>query len=261
MADDNLKEILGFDPDHENPPRSAEVAPSGLQSAFLDFRRRIRDLSGIDRKEKVIPEKLLIIGYNGAQTREYFSLAHPRAEFDFTPNAEVRFYKNNAIELEWFGEGGNSSGILGLGSEDLACFLIENERSIDTAYGADGSLSGLTFGILDQKMEDIDGTISVKLSSGEIQLLYKKGKLRIKRGRGNSYDLSTQGQSVILKRFHSGKLKDHLIILGNINQEEIIQRLFNPLTLKDPINAPPELDNSWHYVNPSEIMGIEWQRY
>lgn len=40
-----------------------------------------------------------------------------------------------------------------------------------------------------------------------------------------------------------------------------MQRLIDPLTLKDPINAPPDLDYSWRYANSMAVMGIRWDRY
>lgn len=126
MADDNLKEILGFDPDEENRTRPLpDEAPPEVQQAFLDFCERIGERIKTRRKEKIIRQKLLSIEYNGAVARAYYALASPGEVYDFRPTAEACFYPDNAVELAWLGEEDSISGISRLGTDGLSFFLTE----------------------------------------------------------------------------------------------------------------------------------------
>lgn len=85
-----------------------------------------------------------------------------------------------------------------------------------------------------------------------------KGSLKISRENGD-YELEIIEDKVRIRRYWEGELTDELSIPRKIDEydrEEIILQLFQPETLKDPTNSPPELDKSWIKADILKVCGI-----
>lgn len=75
------------------------------------------------------------------------------------------------------------------------------------------------------------------------------------------YEVSSVGPSYTIIRSIENQAEDEILISGTINTSWVISNLFNPATLEDPINAPPELDDLWRFANLADVVGVKWERY
>lgn len=63
---------------------------------------------------------------------------------------------------------------------------------------------------------------------------------------------------LILNRFKASELSDSISFPSHIHIEQLIESIFDPEILKDPLNASPDLDR-WQLRPPDQVLGIEWQ--
>lgn len=68
-------------------------------------------------------------------------------------------------------------------------------------------------------------------------------------------------ENIVIENFSGGQLENRFIIPIEINPEEIRDQLINPLTLRESVKAPADLDISWRFANLSTALGVKWERF
>lgn len=69
------------------------------------------------------------------------------------------------------------------------------------------------------------------------------------------------GDKVLLKRLEGDKVTDEITMPFVINCTELIETLVRPEVLEDPENANPELDSTWRFAHPLEVVGLTWRTH
>lgn len=248
--------------------RSSESVSPEVQEEFMDFCRKQREyLSKFKApsppEEKIIPDKLLQIEqYKGGNTsRNYFSQTVHDNKSDFEMSSAVSFFDDNTVELQWLGEG-IAITIDRNSTKELNFFYLDDRdrNSMTVHYSENGEIDKLIFGIISPIDGEPDLSISLNIEQDGLEALNNKGEIEYARADGNLYRLSVNGEQITLRRSQQGKLKDEIIIPTKIKGDDIINGFINPITLEDPINADPDLDNSWRFANVWEMMSINWNR-
>ncbi len=89
--------------------------------------------------------------------------------------------------------------------------------------------------------------------------LIEKGHLQLRDG-GKFFKFSAEESFARLQRYAEEALRDDILIPLFVDRDEVIGTLFDLAVLRDPENAPPELDASWRFANLMEVVGIKWER-
>lgn len=245
-----------------HPIEVSETTSKEVQNAFINYCKNTG--SGLDPKEdKAYPERLLLVHNSGLKVREYYSLYRPGKTYDFLRIAELRIRLDNSdkfdsIELEQYDENGDHQGFF-YDDVDTSIYFVKENDALDVVYHKEGDLTRIAFTVYNQELEEDDDEASLKIESEALLELARLGKMSLER-KSHSYTLATVKGKIILTHKH-GNRKDECVIPVKISTEETINKLFNPITLKDPVNAPTDLDDSWKSANLSKISGIEWERH
>jgi len=282
-SNDNLREILEFDPESgERLEDQSELrlikntrlaVPPEVQAAF------VRIYSQDKSRVKIEPEKLLLVHdykdntvWAGCCGRQYF-LWKPgiKKEYDFKVSAMALFNKSGniftPIEIALYGEDFQ----IGVGREkeylritlipEVCCDFILSYRHLRLFFDNEESISETGFAI------DREGTgregyplYELDIKKAELKELLNQMSLRIKTSL-SSYHFKIKENSIRLKRVEVDTVKDDLLLPQKISRSQIIQKLFDPLTLENPVNTPPELDDSWRFANLLDVVGVKWERY
>lgn len=294
--DDILREILEFDPKSgeqiedksglKEIKRTKFEIPPEIQSAFSDYISKCgEEIRGFKESViKVYPERLLYIsesqiGMNFVM-RQYRLWEPANDEDQHFPIAVAagfersdRTFKPSFVEM--YGEPekdrppsermalGFDVQVTSSGYKAVSVWLVAElrERKIDLSFDINGGFSELGFGL---DRERLGATIFLQdyivVEANLLNLLSENGSHQLTKGQSD-YQFYIDEELINIKRFEKGELKDELAIPRSINREEITQTLFDPLTLEDPINAPPELDDSWHFADLMKTVGVKWERY
>lgn len=287
-SNDALSEILGFDPESgeriedrgqlQEYKFSKIAVPKEVQSAFAEYiayteglHKDLKDLGGT--KIKILPEKLLYIlqgeeSENG--TRTYYSwIQSDEGKIRFHESASAWFWKlgeSLIISIDQLGEAADwklERTQIEFNPQITKCEFRLANRAAEVIFTEEGPILDFVSGIDRFDPFQFDGEYYMNYNTAAkelLKVLAKKGNLEWS-DRSSKYDLTVKKDVMKLKRVENGILGDELLIPRKINQEEIIQTLFDHSTLKDPLNAPLELDNSWRFANLMDTVGVKWERY
>lgn len=64
---------------------------------------------------------------------------------------------------------------------------------------------------------------------------------------------------IVVQRFEGEELKDTISVPVHLKPRAINEKLFNSLTLKDPLNAPADLDVSWRFADLMQTLSVKWE--
>lgn len=76
---------------------------------------------------------------------------------------------------------------------------------------------------------------------------------------GYTYKISPHGGDIFLAREREQKIRDTIVLPGYLDHTDIVNELFNSMTLENPVDAPPQGDY-FLYTNLYDTLGIKWQR-
>lgn len=276
ISDKNLSEILGFDP---NTGRKSEggadqgliknAVPSEIQTAFMSR------FEGDDMVIRTHPERLLTIQkiYGPGARRVYHSWEPPiEKQQHFQISAETVFhYINNRFSLAYVKHYGERNFrqmhefvLVGFDSFQFPnhCNIALSNRFARIEYDRRLRLPTVLFQ-LNRNGEDAIAHYDEKiyLSEADHKKLSTTGFIQLNNNGESDYEISVVEATVSLRRFEQGDRKDEVTIPTWQNGEKIIRELFSPLTIEDPVNAPPELDDSWRFANLLEVVGVRWERH
>ncbi len=188
----------------------------------------------------------------------------PRGNGYHFPSLANVWINSRFILLRHYGEGPDDySGLDSYFEEQLNqtnCWARINGRELEVTFNETGAISQIIIGNKPKNFSIID--------KDKIQLLCQRGTLSLKGtqdyfSRIVSTDnilLIVEDGRIILERFKRDDLEhpiDKVVMPIQIDRKGILSILFDPRTLKDPINAPPELDR-WYLMNSFEVCGITW---
>lgn len=88
-----------------------------------------------------------------------------------------------------------------------------------------------------------------------------RGELVETESNGSHFMGKVEDGVLIIRRFFGEQELDILSMPVQISPDEIKDRLIDPVILKDPINAPAELDIPWRFSNLMETIGVSWERH
>lgn len=265
-SDDPLKEILGFDPESgervedrsglKSIKDGSSQVPQEIQAAFIEFTQRNKSIIEIH------PERLLTIEESRMQHSKI-----ERAYHFWNPSTGVAEQKFNTQAKAWFGDW---TSVMLVGEQ--VEFPITNWQIMQLSFFC--NLTFCTFQFSQRELEIhfnergfINHTRLITeygprdwfgLGEDELKILSERGHLKHLARDGSPYELTISGQNINLVTFNN---EDKILVPWQVNREEIIQKLFDPLTIEDPIDAPPELDYSWRFANLMEVVGVKWERY
>lgn len=262
MADERVREILGFDPEGENSKRNFEtVVPPNIQQAFLDHCRRSLLYKGME--PKIYPDRLLVIS---PFSRTYYVVKQMGVVFDFQFSAEAHFIfegseESKYVELETKGEASYPIYHIGLDFEkqNVSFMGLSEYSDIEIYWYSHEQISAFKF-LMRPPDGEIDEHGSLRIGANELKDLSKKSELKFSKG-FNNYELGLMTNSLIIKRFAEGSLRDELTFPRKVDFNEIANGLFDSQSLKDPRNSPADLDDSWRFANLMDTVGVKWERH
>ena len=307
MADDNLKEVLGFDPEtgERDEDRSSlrPIAHKEIQEKFVNWFNKIISERGKEftpKKEIMIPEKLLevldISNFTAPMpfeiARRYYAyVGEPKNEKDrpenpFLNTSSIEFGTPghpDSIKIIKYGEHGGETiedaQILELTPRfnSVRVTLRSKESNVSFDYSNySGGLGEIRY-IYIAKRGAPQKTLSVfRLGSEGTRWSSDRGEEKIigvddllngeqirleSEGSNFSARLGEGKNNVVVERFVDNVVKDRFLLPRYVSAEGIRGKLLDPVTLKDPVNAPSELDDSWRYADLLETVGIKWERY
>jgi len=283
---DNLKEILGFDPESgdrvEDKTELQLLKSEQVQTSKAiqnEFKKWFVESKNKPWVLKAVPEHLLAVRSDSYYdvVREYFLY---EGQFNneilpFTQQARLGLRKETDVyypmDVARFGEPFEA------GYEELRSWYnaysvhkrIRGESLI--IYYDNSKFPILVIAELHLTSEEKGNEYKLQLGSLEgedleatqhFNNLINRGEITIGSNK-NVFRLTfaDNKRNLMVKRLEDGNLKDKIVVPVEILRTEILEKLFNPQTLKDPVNAPPELDNSWRFVNLMEAVGVKWERY
>jgi len=286
IPNNNLSEILGFDPvtgvrveDKNNlrPIKKTQLSiPIESQEAFVNFIAESRLKSHSETTYKVIAEQLLCITQSSTNIeRDYYAwntIQDDNFKFHLVARARI-----SNIHL------GNPNGFLFnirqvgesrlLGGDHLVIFLGGEHISCGFYLGGRDDMRGLQVGFDKnrlghvglschrEKSPNLSDTDNVDFNiDEELEKQLKHESIRISKGL-NTFELANKGVRFILRRLENQQLKDEITGPQEVDETEFIQKLFDPVTIKNPFNAAPNLDESWRFANLMEIVGVKWERH
>ncbi len=281
--DDNLKDILGFDPSTgertedkqgssplpKKGEQSQPVSPE-VQAAFKKYaagqKNSFMQPEEV-KNERVFPEALLYrasnfygdcttlyFGYTGQEGNMFHGTTtalFDRMDGEFHP-AKVRYHGERTREFVEFQ--------MDIGDEDRRSQFgakinarLDN-RTLILIYDANGDLEYLQ--IRDGERDEVD--LNLRSKSQIDELMKKKRDHLFER---SLYEMAALEGNVmsLIRNYHGGGVLDEFEIPTKINKAEIIQNLFPKELLDDPFNAPPELD-TWRRADVLSEIGIKWER-
>jgi hypothetical protein len=217
--------------------------------------------------EKIYPEKLFRVATIDNCIKRIYHSWIPQDEKGnlrgFPIITMTNFWRNekeqiNTFEIEQFGEVDNIYRYqeylkLFLGRHLLNLYLISKQKDISVDYDEDGLFFDIN-GVFHPISE-----LPIKASK-EINQLNQSGFLKLVKDE-SEYNFHLKGDNIFIKRYKNNQIEDEFVLPQRINRRLIMEELFDPVTLKDPINAPPELYDSWRFANLMDIVGVKWERF
>lgn len=258
---------------------SAEL-PTDIQQAFEDHTGQLsKEGQLLGRVTRVVPEQLLLVTkYTwrklpaAAVTRIHFGYTlSERQSPEFRTLAEAEFMVWRGIchsqNLTLWGEPPKQHSLkardiihLGLWSHNpthgtLSLGVFINGVNLHLQYDIPGSLKRI------EPFSNLEGCSNLLAQAGGLSILQQEGPTHIRMDSRYSYLLSPTPQSVTVERFSRRQPDGRLVVPLSANLEEVAFRLFHPETIKNPVNAPVELDKSWHSADILRTLGVKWSRH
>ena len=281
--DDNLKDILGYDPttgDRVEDRQGLKPLPQKgeqpqhiskeVQDEFRTFASSYtKGLMGDFEGERIIPESLLLRVPNdyGDCTSFYFGLKGGKDMFRKTVKAGFHYIdgKYEPSKLEYFGESPQERITLNLSTAhepDRKWFGISfsinlQNRSLSGMYDISGRLIQLDFSpSLEQPLQE-----DWNLTQADVDNLLKN-KSQVIKGEGGQYQLSVDeaGKLIKITRKKGKAVLDSVEVPIAVQKSEIIEDLFPKDLLADPFRASPDQDR-WRYADAPSVVGIKWERH
>lgn len=252
--------------------------PSEIMKAFEE-RRPVKE--GFSR---VFPEFLLAITHEplNTVTRRIYHTPVQEGDRIFFNIAAKTTFQPRSVRLELFGEGGGKIGMINgidvtsvefhrtqnatLEKCNLSVFrrrsVKASNKAFDIEFHENGLISQVRFGHSESPLSKVpllkQETLNQLFAVGLLKVAQPKDVFGNVREDIGSFTFAIVERQITLIRFdESGKEEDILTLPPIIDTRRIMQTLFDPNTLRDPFNAPPELDH-WCLMNPMEVFGITW---
>lgn len=273
---ERLKEILGFDPVGgeciEDVSRLESVGgtylpvPPMVQSAFIeDCERHYSEVVVV----RVVPEKLLHIAkshYSNCVTRVYHLWEPPpERKQEFPGAALVAFEKRDARfdvrEVSMFGEEKRPEGVewrtIIFNRNGVSCRFDSQDKHFLLHFDKNGLIDRIQF-CLRKRKDTIGIQDYVEIQGETMKELLARSSLRMTGGQSN-YELVVEDGIIRVRRLETEGMQDEILFRRKVSSEVIVGQLIDPQTLDDPVNAPPELDDSWHFGNLMKTAGVKWE--
>ncbi len=269
--EDNLREILGFDPEsgeriedrgYLKPIKGPNASvPPAIRAAFIEDCKRYSEVRVI----KVFPEKLLHIACDyglSCITRVYHLWEPPTKKAQKFPGAALAAFKRrgegfDVREVSLFGEGvqhGIEWRTIIFDFNETTCRFDLQDRHICINYDENGLIESIPFLWWNESQD------SITINDMTIDELLAGGSLKVGGGQSNyDFELIAEGEIVKVKRAGDEGQKEEILLRRRISREEIMEKIIDPQTLVDPINASPELDDKWRFANLMGVVGVKWE--
>ena len=295
---ENLKQILEFDPNDSSDSNNLEIQPIKSSPTPLD---RIAKQTGISKetlKASFVSNTSMLVGggdvyqdpdnvftvdgnENGERAYYTFNTISNKFELGVKLNYYNKdFFVKGAVYRQEEGTGGmrdNTNAIFYRDSHVV--FKAEKgKRGIEASYDKDGNLTGIVFKLSsypgiekDMEMDGAEALPTLEVQKKLLERVRHVGKIEGKDWIKNEewfntgdfkpedFTIEYMNGKVTLKRSESGKETDVVSVFLQIDADSLADDFIPNLLLRDPQTHELNFDRNWKQKDALYEAGIDWQ--